>query len=388
MQQHKTPPPRPLSPTQIATVYKSCTNLFLTRRLPEALATLEPIVAESASPRGKCPRALRIKVWSLYFAILDAAAKLGSEEGKKQWGSAEWRKIVQKIRTAKVWDEAVEAYTDEGRVDGDVVIALVMLLLSHAQDQKPTQKRVEAYMSASASLNQEDDPKALSQRIKLMELYVLHILPKVDEWDYAREFTQGSNDLDEEQKEQFVATLDALLEEKKEQEKLAAELDKQREAEMEAARLAEAEAHARRRDVSPSVAGSVRSSSSRRKRSPDSVRARPKSRGSVTGNRLEVPSTTAGQAGKKRTATGKDAVQARHQTSSLFGHTQALFNKMQQAMFSSQGSSLMLRTVLMLCAIIYATSKKKVRERIKKLLIVAWLKTSRTVGMGMKVTYI
>ena len=76
-----------------------------------------------------------------------------------------------------------------------------MLLLSHAQDQKPTQKRVEAYMSASATLNQEDDPKALSQRIKLMELYVLHILPKVDEWDYAREFTQGSNDLDEEQKE-------------------------------------------------------------------------------------------------------------------------------------------------------------------------------------------
>jgi len=42
----------------------------------------------------------------------------------------------------------------------------------------------------------------------------------------------------------------------------------------------------------------------------------------------------------------------------------------------------------MLCAVVYATSKKKVRERIKRLLMVAWLKTSRTVGMGMKVTYI
>jgi len=82
------------------------------------------VVAESANPRGKCSRALRIKVWSLYFAILDAAAKMGSEEGKKLWGAGEWRKIVQKIRTAKVWDEAVEAYTNEGRVDGDVVIAL------------------------------------------------------------------------------------------------------------------------------------------------------------------------------------------------------------------------------------------------------------------------
>lgn len=49
---------------------------------------------------------------------------MGSEEGKKLWGAAEWRKIVQKIRTAKVWDEAVEAYTNEGKVDPDVVIAL------------------------------------------------------------------------------------------------------------------------------------------------------------------------------------------------------------------------------------------------------------------------
>ena len=49
---------------------------------------------------------------------------------------------------------------------------------------------------------------------------------------------------------------------------------------------------------------------------------------------------------------------------------------------------MLLRTVLMLFAVVYATSKKKVRERIRRLLMVAWLKTSRTVGMGMKVTYI
>lgn len=123
-QQQKQPPPRPPSAAEISSTYKTCTNLFLTRRLPEALARLQPVVAESANPRGKCPRGLRIKVWSLYFAILDAAAKMGSEDGKKLWGAAEWRKIVQKIRTAKVWDEAVEAYTNEGKVDPDVVIAL------------------------------------------------------------------------------------------------------------------------------------------------------------------------------------------------------------------------------------------------------------------------
>lgn len=78
----------------------------------------------------------------------------------------------------------------------------VMLLLSHSADQRPTQKRLEAYMSASSSLmGNDDDPKAVAQRVKLMELYILHVLPKVDEWQYAREFTQGSNDLDDDQKE-------------------------------------------------------------------------------------------------------------------------------------------------------------------------------------------
>ncbi|KAF8470197.1 hypothetical protein BDZ91DRAFT_720127 [Kalaharituber pfeilii] len=381
--------PRPPSPTAISRTYKTCTNLFLTRRLPEALATLQPVVAESANPRSKVSRSLRIKVWSLYFAILDAAAKMGSEEGKKLWGAAEWRKIVQKIRTAKVWDEAVEAYTSEGRVDADVVIALVMLLLTHAVDQQPTQKRLEAYMSASSSLIGSDEhPKAIAQRVKLMELYILHVLPKVDQWTYAREFTQGSNDLDDDQKEQFLATLDALQKEKEDAEEHARRI----EAEVEAARLAESW----HRDKSPSVAGSSTSTHSRRKTSPDSSRHRPKSRGSIPGGRLDVPGqrrprqvsieSTTGATSSKEDAKG--TVQARHQASSLFGHTQALFNKIQAAMFNPQGNSLLLRTVIMLCAVVYATSKKKVRERIKKLLMVAWLKTSRTVGMGMKVTYI
>lgn len=104
---------------------------------------------------------------------------------------------------------------------------------------------------------------------------------------------------------------------------------------------------------------------------------------------MEVPGQRSkGSRSAEREKSKEGAVAARHQASSLFGHTQALFTKMQKAMFSAQGNSLLLRTVIMLCAVVYATSKKKVRERIKRLLMVAWLKTSRTVGMGMKVTYI
>lgn len=49
---------------------------------------------------------------------------MGADEGKKVWGAQEWRKIVARVRSGAVWDEAREAYGGEGRIDGDVVNAL------------------------------------------------------------------------------------------------------------------------------------------------------------------------------------------------------------------------------------------------------------------------
>ena len=71
----------------------------------------------------------------------------------------------------------------------------------HSQDQTMMQKKIEAYLSAAASLlSSGDDPKAVLPRVKLMELDILHILPGVGDWEYAREFTQISPDQDVEQK--------------------------------------------------------------------------------------------------------------------------------------------------------------------------------------------
>lgn len=58
---------------------------------------------------------------------MDAAAKMGAEEGKKVWGAAEWRKIAARVRSGAVWDEAIAAYGGEGKIDGDVINALYVL---------------------------------------------------------------------------------------------------------------------------------------------------------------------------------------------------------------------------------------------------------------------
>lgn len=63
-----------------------------------------------------------------------------------------------------------------------------------------TQKRIEAFIGAMPNL-QDEDPKSMLQRQKITEIYILHVLPRVGEWDYAKEFTQFSPDIDEEQKE-------------------------------------------------------------------------------------------------------------------------------------------------------------------------------------------
>lgn len=71
---------------------------------------------------------------------MDAAAKMGAEEGKKVWG-AEWRKIVARVRSGAVWDEAIAAYGGEGRIDGDVINALYVTVLPPPPFFLPVRRR-------------------------------------------------------------------------------------------------------------------------------------------------------------------------------------------------------------------------------------------------------
>ena len=127
----------------ISKTYKQASNLFLTRRLPEALQVLEPIIAppkneddedqrlqdhEQADGREPAPiasgsKSARIKVWNLYITLLNTIVELGPEEGKAQFGTAEWRTLTAKAGSGTVWEDVVRDgyHGREGRVDADVV---------------------------------------------------------------------------------------------------------------------------------------------------------------------------------------------------------------------------------------------------------------------------
>lgn len=126
------------SSSYVSKTYRQSSTLFLTRRMPEALSTILPLItppatqSEAASdssepaPVAKASRNTRIKVWTLYIAILNAIAALEPDEGKEAFGAQEWRSICTKVREGEVWEEVVmNGYHGvEGDVDSDVVINL------------------------------------------------------------------------------------------------------------------------------------------------------------------------------------------------------------------------------------------------------------------------
>lgn len=123
---------------QISKTYKDASSLFLTRRLPEALSTIEPLInipsiddgpADDESPVApivNASRSLRIKVWSLYLTLLNSIIELGPEDGKATFGGQVWRSIRDKARDGSIWNEVVQVGYGgiEENVDADVVINL------------------------------------------------------------------------------------------------------------------------------------------------------------------------------------------------------------------------------------------------------------------------
>ncbi|KAF3938181.1 hypothetical protein ABW19_dt0201803 [Dactylella cylindrospora] len=368
--------------------YKEAANFFLTRQMADALAVLRPALRDAASQSTQ--RAIRVKVWSLYFAIFDAAVKMSPEEGKRIWGGQDWRRIVGRVRNGLIWDEVVDAYKGEGPIDTDVVIALVMLVLAHGNDHKITQKHVEAALADLPSVS--DSPKALAQRTKLMELYILHILPRVDEWDYAKEFTQMSPYLDDDKRDAFLSTLEALQKEKAEVE--ARKLEEERAA-AEAMEREQRLLEERLRDSAS--AGESRSRStvrkSDRKSESGTMRDRKRSTARSTASSDHRPLSRRSRSRKPYSdESGDDALSTtsgtQRRAKNIIKQTTDIASQVVKYVNHSYGAQKTLQALVFVFALVWALAKKSTRSRLWRYLVFAWMKTMNTIGMGMKVTYV
>ncbi|KAL4936448.1 hypothetical protein BDV06DRAFT_204996 [Aspergillus oleicola] len=418
-----------LPPSKLCSkTYKKASQLFLTRRLQEALVSLEPVISVNNSnddpevngaamaPIATVPATWRIKIWNLYITLLSAIIDLGPEEGKATIGQKEWKDVSTQVRDGGIWETVVQiGYQGrEGSVDAEVVYNLGTLLLNQSPSQTINQQRLEAYLSSYGQPNLDieehlnsptssqrhhirpnggtDTPKDLAARVRLIELFTLHVLPRNEEWDYATQFIEMSEVLDEERKEVFFQTLDGLKEEKEQGKLRAAALQREKDAELER-QIQEAE----RQKLEEDAAAERAAQSKSHKRSGSEVdygieKTHPN--GSIRGKKGDKAGSS--KAGSSRTALSppnsknlkkpeKPETRAR-QSQALATVLRNLVQYLGKSISNNPLS--FLRSILFVLGLIFALNRPNVRERIRRAVGSSWQKVRGTVGMGMKVSYI
>jgi hypothetical protein len=247
------------------------------------------------------------------------------------------------------------------------------LLVTHAPSQKLTQQRMENYIAAStledssiqenplSSPSLSKPPVQYTHSLRLLEIYILHVLPKNQEWEYAREYVSMSEILGNDQKDAFLLALHQLREEelKQAQEELERQEMQRKRREAEARRM-ESEQQKRTERVE------------RRRRNTNSTQWH-----SVTGPRpsaLRAPKSERQQPPK--------------QSAPPPAPSQDLATMMRGFMENAWNSPTVLRTVLVACCVLLALGRTNLRQLAMRLLQMIWSKIRQTIGMGMKVSYI
>ncbi|TLS29863.1 hypothetical protein PpBr36_03546 [Pyricularia pennisetigena] len=409
--------------SNVSKTYRQASTLFLTRRLPEALSTVLPLVTppgqgtsenvlSEPAPVAKASRNTRVKVWSLYLTTLNAIVEMDPAEGKASFGTKEWRAICSKVRDGEIWEEVVRNgyHGIEGDVDSDVVINLATLLLAHANNQGLNQKRLETYLAASNTPSLDlyskfqtpstplqrprspvkpqhaptpsgaDTPRDLNARVKILELYTLHVLIRNNEWDYAREFISVSSVLDDERREAFLMALQSLQEEHEAQEAHEKQERQKQEDQL-------------RRDLEEARRLRAENEERERRRLEEE---RVRREGSEVDYGIEetpgrVARSPAGGTSRKSKPQGKDkraaaAPSFAARAAIVITNLKGLVERMSASIHANPGP--LLRMLAFIVSLLVIFGQQRIRERVSRILGNSWSKVKATAGMGVKASYI
>lgn len=301
------------------------------------------------------------------------------------------------------------------------------LLLGQAPSQTSTQSRLESYLASSSQIyhdlpqyfdqhtshpshshtNGTETPRDLTSRLKIIELFTLHVLPRNEEWEYARSFISMSDLLDDERRDSFLQFLQELQDVKnhESQDQVATfqqETDAKYRGQLEDKNKTDAESAAAQKKASAQSGSLHKRTSSevdygidKQRPNGDSVSA-PKMEKSAYPSH-SVPTGTSGgshlpaPAEAPRNRNIRKSSQKRpptyvQQIQNVFGVMQNLVANMARSIGAKP--AILFRMLISLLAIILALSRRDIRERVKRILGNGVDKVRGTVGMGVKVSYI
>lgn len=232
-----------------------------------------------------------------------------------------------------------------------------------------------------------DTPRDLNARVKILELYTLHVLIRNNEWDYAREFISVSSVLDEERRDAFLQALQSLQEEQQEQECREQE-EKQRQDDQ------------LRRDLEEARRFRAENEERERRRL-EEERAR-RNGSEVDYGIDQTPGTNGAAKGRQGGASGPPAPSRPRQpkgkavarAAPTLGKRASMIMSNLVGVVEQMGASLkanpllLMRLMAFILGVIIMFGNQRIRERITRILGTGWAKIKATAGMGVKVSYI
>ena len=294
------------------------------------------------------------------------------------------------------------------------------LLLAHAPSQKVTQQRLETYLSACSNpsldvtshmarpktngnshTNGTSTPRDLGSRLKILEIYTLHVLPRNEEWEYAKEFITMSEVLDDERKEAFLHALQNIQDEKDLDSKREEQLQKQRDEQLEESRRKQEEARLAQQKHSEQGTKRMKEKEASRMTEHDfgvdrsriggKSTSKPAQNGAASSSKSASHAMKASKPSTQPTASNKKVKSS--PPPGFYRRVMLLGDTMQQKILS-MGQNMkahpmaLMRMLAFLIALIMALARRDVRDRLTRVREASWDKLKRTVGMGVKVSYI
>jgi hypothetical protein len=254
--------------------------------------------------------------------------------------------------------------------------------------------------SSPTKVNGTDTPRDLNARVKILELYTLHVLLRNNEWDYAREFISISEVLDEERREAFLQALQSLQDEQNEVARREREVQKREEEQLqrdiEEARRRRAENEERERQLQQELErGSTKTASSEVDYGIENSHPNGSANGSTKARSSKGTSKPARSNGATVSHGSRPSVSGRKAAPppSLMKRAGAIIANLRKLLdavaISFKGNPMILvRTLAFIVALLLLLSKRDIKDRVKGIMGKGWNKVRATAGMGVKVSYI
>jgi hypothetical protein len=255
-------------------------------------------------------------------------------------------------------------------------------------------------------VNGAETPKDLNSRLKILELFTLHVLPRNDEWDYAWSFISMSDVLDDERREAFLQSLQELQDVKEhdmqgERASFQREKDAQLQDQLDDQNRREAEKAASERHKA-TQGGSVNRRTSSEvdygidKKGP-SGNAVPGPKALKSGTPSSATSATRQEASQVPSqvepSRNRNTRKSSQKRPPAYVQPVRNFFRVMQNLIRNMATSIggnpttIFKILLSVLAIIMAFGRRDIRERAKRILGSGWDKVRTTAGMGVKVSY-